>query len=240
MHYLQGTSICTCSTYLPSTSKEKTEKRKTLTLSLWKGRKTNRPRNKSAPVLREIVRAVFAAQVVLAADDFTTEIRLPNDLRSLTLTKSTLFSHLNPAKEACTPPMAPAFLLTDRRPPKDAAQAAILLKKCVERCTRSRKEILCLPKKHESSDNTVVAVAFTSSRPFCTLGWLWWPARVREVQFHAQLYTRRFVGYSNTTGRQIPGAHAAAHSFSGLVQEISTSKTSCPPDVSPGGLKSLI
>jgi hypothetical protein len=114
-----------------------TEIKSTLTLSLWKGRKTNRPRNKSAPVLREIVRAVFAAQVVLAAD-FTTEIRLPKELRSLTLTKSTLFSHLNPAKEACTPAF---LLLTDRGGPKDAAQAAILLKKCVERCTRSRKEI---------------------------------------------------------------------------------------------------
>jgi hypothetical protein len=96
------------------------------------------------------------------------------------------------------------------------------------------------------------------------------------VQLHAQLYTRRFEGYSSTTGGEIPGAHAdsvpaahsfsarlyirrfdgysnareipgahadsipAAHSFSGSGQEIPTCKTSCPPDVSPGGLKTLI
>lgn len=137
-------------------------------MSLWKGRKTNRPRNKSAPVLREIVRAVFAAQVVLAAD-FTTEIRLPYDLRSLTLTKSTLFAHLNPAKEACTPPMAPAFLLTDRRGPKDAAQAAILLKKCVERSTRTRRKNYLSPQKarniwqHRSCGSAHELSAFAAS-----------------------------------------------------------------------------
>jgi hypothetical protein len=98
-------------------------------LSLWKGRKTKRPRNRRAPVLRLMVRAVSAAQVVLAAD-LAMAVWLPNELR-LMLKQSTLLPALRPAKLACATPEAfTAFLLTHRlgtpaATREVAAQAAI-------------------------------------------------------------------------------------------------------------------
>jgi hypothetical protein len=71
-----------------------------LTLSLWKGKNTNRPRNRRAPVLREMTTGVSRPQVVLATD-LATAVRFANDRDLLKLSPSTLvFPDLRPAKEA--------------------------------------------------------------------------------------------------------------------------------------------
>ena len=128
-----------CTQYaLRSKSTKRAEHRETLTLSLWKGRKTKRPRNRRAPVLRLMVRAVSAAQVVLAAD-LAMAVWLPNELR-LMLKQSTLLPALRPAKLACATPEAfTAFLLTYRLGTPaatwvDAAQAAIVASKRLLKC----------------------------------------------------------------------------------------------------------
>jgi hypothetical protein len=84
-----------------------------LTLSLWKGRNTNRPRNRSAPVLREMTTGVSRPQVVLATD-LATAVRLAKDGDLLKLSPSTLFPDLRPAKLACTAARETTFLLPDR------------------------------------------------------------------------------------------------------------------------------
>lgn len=117
-----------------------------LTLSLWKGRKTKRPRNRRAPVLRLIVRAVSAAQVVLAAD-LAIAVWLPNELR-LMLKQSTLLPALRPAKLACAAPEAfTACLLTHRLGTPaatwvDAAQAAIFAFKRLIKMPRMESHLL--------------------------------------------------------------------------------------------------
>jgi hypothetical protein len=83
-------------------------------LSLWKGRNTNRPRNRSAPVLREMTTGVSRPQVVLATD-LATAVWLAKDRDLLKLSPSTLFPDLRPAKLACTAaPRETTFLLPDR------------------------------------------------------------------------------------------------------------------------------
>jgi hypothetical protein len=89
-------------------------------------------------VLRLMVRAVSAAQVVLAAD-LAMAVWLPNELR-LMLKQSTLLPALRPAKLACAAPGAfTAFLLTHRLGTPattwvDAAQAAIVASKRLLKC----------------------------------------------------------------------------------------------------------
>ncbi len=82
-----------------------------LTLSLWKGRNTNRPRNRRAPVLREMTSGVSRPQVVLATD-LATAVRLENDCNLLDFSPSTLLEDLRPAKQlACTTALETTFLL---------------------------------------------------------------------------------------------------------------------------------
>jgi hypothetical protein len=101
-----------------------------LTLSLWKGRNTNRPRNRRAPVLREMTSGVSRPQVVLATD-LATAVRLENDFNLLDFSPSTLLEDLRPAKQlACTTALETTFLLpADREGTPvatlEVAQAAI-------------------------------------------------------------------------------------------------------------------
>jgi hypothetical protein len=82
-----------------------------LTVSLWKGRNTNRSRNRRAPVLREMTSGVSRPQVVLATD-LATAVRLENDCNLLDFSPSTLLKDLGPAKQlACTTALETTFLL---------------------------------------------------------------------------------------------------------------------------------
>jgi hypothetical protein len=102
-----------------------------LTLSLWKGRNTNRPRNRRAPVLREMTSGVSRPQVVLATD-LATAVLLENDCNLLDFSPSTLQEDLRAAKQlGCTTALETTFLLPADREGTPvatlevAAQAAI-------------------------------------------------------------------------------------------------------------------
>jgi hypothetical protein len=102
-----------------------------LTLSLWKGRNTSRPRNRRAPVLREMTSGVSRPHVVLATD-LATAVLLENDCNLLDFSPSTLQEDLRPAKQlACTTALETTFLLPADREGTPvatlevAAQAAI-------------------------------------------------------------------------------------------------------------------
>lgn len=110
-----------------------------------------------------------------------------------------------------------------------------------EDAPNEERKIICRPKKHESSDNTVVAVAFTSSRPLQATAGYGGREESGKCNYMSNSIPGVSKGYSNTTAMEIPGANSdnvpAARSFSGFGHKISTCKTSCPPGVSPGGLK---
>lgn len=110
-----------------------------LTLSLWKGRNTKRPKANKPPVLKEMINGVLTSQVTLP-DDLATAVWLANEVLRLIATESTVVPRLNPEKlswgaaEACT-----ALLLFRERldaaiPVMVAAQEAILSEVRVVRC----------------------------------------------------------------------------------------------------------
>lgn len=114
-----------------------------LTLSLWKGRNTKRPKASKAPVLREMINEVLASQVILAAD-LATAVWLANEVQRLMERESTLVPRLKPEKLAWGAAEARTALLLLRGRLEAtpvmvaAAQEAISSKKSVAGCTNKR------------------------------------------------------------------------------------------------------
>lgn len=119
-------------------SKLDQEETSALTLSLWKGRKTNRPKANKAPVLSEMMTEVLASQVTFA-DDFTTAVWLANDELRVMARESTFVPRLSPEKLAWGEAAFTALLLFRESPEAAtpvmvAAQEAIFAKGYTTSC----------------------------------------------------------------------------------------------------------